>query len=115
MGGYNYVEFIMEINEAATHDVEDGRMVMASVYSLDGDLLVSNRRMVFAKDTGPEQKVKGLKKGDRLHVLGIPRVDLSLVSWRTSHTADRPDVLRWNLPYEMIVVATYPARRLPTK
>lgn len=107
MVGYNYVEFIMELNEDKQHEVQDGRFVMASVLDLQEDLLVRNRRMVFVKDTEPEKIVRNLKKGDKLHVLGIPRIDLALVSWRAKHAKDRPEVLKWNLPYEIIIVGVY--------
>lgn len=106
MGGYNYVEFKMVLNEAP-QEVEDGRFVMASVLTLDGDLLVRNRRMVFAKGTPPELKVSSLQVGDTLHVLGVPRVDLALVSWRVRNGGTRPEVLSWNLPYEIVIVGVY--------
>src|SRR5439155_11332058 len=53
MARYNYVEFILEIN-SDQKQVADGRMLMARVYDLGGDLLVHNRRMVFANGTPPE-------------------------------------------------------------
>jgi hypothetical protein len=51
-----------------------------------------------------EPKNRNLKKGDRLPVLGTPRIDLALVSWRAKYAKDRPEVLNWNLPYEIIAV-----------
>ncbi len=107
MGGYNYVEFIMELNEDPSTAWEDGRAVMASVLDLGGELIVRNRRMIFVKDSAPEKAVRKMKKGARLHVLGLPRIDLALVSWRTTHGNERPEVLRWKLPYEMIIAAVY--------
>jgi len=106
MAGYNYVEFIMELS-GDQKEVTDGRFVFASVRDLEGELLVRNRRMVFVRGTEPEKIVKTLKKGDRLHVLGIPRIDLALLSWRAKNYKKRPEVLTWNLPYEIIVVAAY--------
>lgn len=108
MGGYNYVEFILELNEEGTgFEVPGGRFVMAGVRDLDDELLVRNRRMVFVKGTPPELKVRSLNKGDKMHVLGIPRIDLALVSWRVRTAATRPEVLTWTLPYEIIVVGVY--------
>ncbi len=107
MGGYNYVEFILELSQDEQLVVPDGRFVVASVLDLDGELLVRNRRMVFVKGTEPEKAVQGLKKGEQLHVLGIPRIDLSLLSWRIHNYKERPEVLTWNLPYEIIIVAVY--------
>jgi hypothetical protein len=108
MAGFNYVEFILRLNEDEQFVVEDGRMVFASVHDLDGNLLVRNRRMVFVKDSEPEKRVKSLKKGDALHVLGVPRINLALVSWRINNFKKNPGVLNWNLPYEIIVVGVYP-------
>jgi hypothetical protein len=104
MGGFNYVDFIMRTN-GDQREVTDGRFVMAQVFDLDGELLVQNRRMVFVKDSGPEKLLKTLGRGSCLRVLGIPRIDLSLISWRIRNGKARPEVLDWNLPYEMIVVA----------
>jgi hypothetical protein len=110
MAGFNYVEFVLKFN-GEQEAVDDGRMAFAEVQTLSGEPLVRNRRMVFVKGTDPETKVKGLAKGDRVHVLGIPRIDLALVSFRTHHADDASfkgkDILNWNLPYEIIVVAVY--------
>lgn len=106
--GFNYVEFIIELNENPTFKTLDGGiMVMAAVQDLDGELLVRNRRMVFAPDTAPLKAVLGKTKCGRLHVLGIPRINLSLISWRTRNRTTRPEAMRWNLPYEMIIAAVY--------
>jgi hypothetical protein len=106
MAGFNYVEFAIQLNEDPTHAVDDGLTVRAAVLNLDGELLVRERRMVFAAGTQPFEKVKDLHKGDTLHVVGVPRIDLSLVSFRTSHK-DRPGILDWSLPYEMVIVAAF--------
>lgn len=106
MGGYNYVEFIMELN-GEPYNVADGKFVMASVLDLDEELIVRNRRMVFIKGTEAENALKGLKAGDRLYVLGMPRINLAIISWRTRNAAERPEVLTWNLPYEVIIVGVY--------
>ena len=106
MGGFNYVEFVMEINDTPKN-VEDGEFVFASVFDLNGELLVKHRRMVFVKGTPPEQVLKRSTTGQRLHVLGVPRIDLAVVSWRVQHRTDRPEALSWGLPYEIVIVATY--------
>jgi hypothetical protein len=108
MGGFNYVEFMLELN-GEPQPLEDGSTaVMCKVRDLEGELLVRNRRMIFAKDTEPEKKVKALSPGKRLHVLGLPRISLELVHWRVEHAKERPEVLKWRLPYEIIVAAVYP-------
>ena len=88
-------------------DPGGGVSVMASVHDLAGEFLVRNRRMVFVARTPPELKVKDLHKGDRLHVLGIPRIDLALGSWRIKNAKTRPEVRTWNLPYEIISVGAF--------
>ena len=113
MVGFNYVEFIMEVLDEQPHvQPPDGRFVFASVHALNGELLVHKRRMVFVEGTPPARAVAGLKAGDRLHVLGIPRISLKLISWRIEHFKDDEfkdlDMLNWDLPYEMIIVAVYP-------
>lgn len=104
--GYNYVEFQMRLNEKP-FPVDDGSFAFAQVRDWDGELIHRKRRMVFVKDTPPELAVRDKKSGDCLRVLGMPRLDLALVSWRTRNAKTNPDVLTWNLPYEMIVVGTY--------
>jgi len=108
MAGYNYVEFVLEAN-GPPKEVEDGYFVMAKVRESDesDEIIARNRRVVFVKGTPPGDRAKGLKKGDRLHVLGVPRIDLALVAWRSAHAAQDPEVLRWSLPYEIAVVGVY--------
>jgi len=106
MGGFNYVEFQIELNQDP-FTINDSVMVMAQVQDLDGELLVRNRRMVFVKGTSPAQEVLKLHKGKTLHVLGIPRINLALVSWRTHHAKTKPEILRWQLPYEIVIVGVY--------
>ena len=108
MAGFNYVKFAITLNEdPGQFSSGDGTRVMATVSTLDDELLVRNRRMIFVKDTPPEKAVLELHKGDSLTVLGIPRIDLALVAFRRDHAADQPQVLDWNLPYEMIVVGVF--------
>jgi hypothetical protein len=107
MAGFNYVEFVMEIN-SESRDTGDGRMVFAKVLDLEGELLVHNRRMVMVKDSEIEKQTRGKPLGTRVHVLGLPRIDLSLVAWRVQAAAGgRNEVLTWTLPYEIIVVGFY--------
>jgi hypothetical protein len=106
-GQINDVEFLMEIGEEEQHVVEDGRFVNAAVLDLKGNRLVQKVRTVFVKDTSPEKMVKNLRRGDRLHVFGLPRFDLSIVDWRVKHFKDAPEILNLNLPYEIVVVGVY--------
>jgi hypothetical protein len=102
---YNYAEFAIELTGAPV-EVEDGFFVLATVLDSEGNTMVSNpRRMVFAKETAPAQKIKSSKKGDRLRVLGIPRVNLERISFLTRSATGAEH--RINLPYEMIIVAVF--------
>ena len=107
MAGFNYVEFKMQLLTSEQFPVQDGTMAFASVLDEDGEILVRKRRMVFIKGSAPELKLKTLKKGDTMHVLGIPRISLALVSWRLANARKKPETLTWNLPYEMIIVGVY--------
>ncbi len=106
-GQHNDVEFVMEVGDDGQRVVEDGRFVNAAVLDLKGRRIVPKVRMVFVKDTPPETRVRTLARGVRLHVFGLPRIDLSAVAWRARHSGDRPELLNLNLPYEIIVVGVY--------
>lgn len=110
MAGYNFVKFQMRLREAPKATAtDDGYFVMSKVETLDGELLIHKRRMVFLKDTPPAGRVSALRRGDCLVVLGMPRISLALVQWRTANAKNTKyqDVLSWNLPYEMIIVGAY--------
>jgi len=108
MAGYNIVEFILEVN-GPQKQVQDGTMVLCRVLDTEGEILVRNRRMVFVGGTEPEKRLKNLGADQkRLHVLGIPRIDLALVQWRLDNRDDQREPLTWNLPYEMIIAAVLP-------
>jgi len=105
--GLNYVEFWLRVDEDQQFKTVDGRMVRGSALDANGNEVATNRRMVFVKDSVPEKAVRALKRGNTMHVLGIPRVDLAIVSWRVHNADSRPEALGWNLPYEIIVVGKY--------
>ena len=109
--GYNYVKFRLRLLENPTHDLDDGLTVFADVKEVDGETLVRKRRMVFVADTTPERSVRKMKEGQCMLVLGMPRLNLSLVSFRASEGKKDSDVLTWNLPYEMVIVADYKDNR----
>src|ERR1700674_1724355 len=107
MAGYNYVEFVVRLNEEPTHLLADGLSLKAAILDTGGDLLVNERRMVVAAGTAPYARIKTMHKGEALHVVGIPRIDLSLVSWRVANSPRVAGVLDWSLPYEMVLVAVF--------
>jgi hypothetical protein len=104
---YNYTSFFIKL-ATKPKDVGDGYIVSAEIFATkdfdEPPLVVGRRRMVFAKDSPPANKVKGLKKGDTLHVLGIPRVNLNevLLAADNLNTNEADEI---PLPYEMIIVA----------
>jgi len=101
-GKYNYAEFVIEL-AGAVQEVDDGLFVLANVFdAADDEVAVTKdaRRMVFVKGTSPACEVAKLSTGGRLHVLGIPRVNLSEVAVMAT---EEPVATR--LPYEMIIVA----------
>lgn len=106
-GLYNDVEFIMEVADDRQHVVRDGRFVIGAARDLDGGLLVERLRMVFAKGTPPERAVRLLKRGDRLHVYGIPRLDAAEISRRVRDSGTNPALLTGTLPYEIVILAVY--------
>jgi hypothetical protein len=104
---YNYADFKLRVEDEEQFVTIDGRIVRCTALDLKGNEVARNRRMIFVLNTSPEKAVRGLKKGDELHVLGIPRIDLAIVSYRTRVADTHPEVLTWNLPYEIIVVGVY--------
>ena len=105
-GLYNDVEFIMEISGPQSK-VSDGRFVPAAAFNLDGKLMVDHLRLVFAEGTPPEIAVRRLKKGDRLHVYGIPRIDFSEVWRRIQEPPKRDKDDEEPLPYEIEILGVY--------
>jgi hypothetical protein len=104
---YNDADFFMELGDDPQQVVSDGRFVYANVLSRRGVRLAERIRMVFVKDTAPEEIVKGLGRGDRLHVFGIPRIDLSAVASRAELARQDPRILEGTLPYEIIVIGVF--------
>jgi hypothetical protein len=106
-GLYNDVEFLMEIADERQIEVPGGRFVIASAMDMKGNLLVKRLRMVFASGTPPEKAVRLLKRGDRLHVYGLPRMDFAEVSRRVRGSRTDPSLLAKPLPYEIIIQGVF--------
>jgi hypothetical protein len=92
---------------AAGRAIALGWLLPAKMFDLHGELLVQSCRMVFVKDTSPAQKVNGLVAGKRLHVLGMPRMNLAEIDLRVRNSAKDPQALSGYLPYEMVIVGMY--------
>jgi hypothetical protein len=104
---YNYTEFFIKL-AGKPKPVEDGFIAAAQVSgtkNFSEPLLVPGTlRMIFAEDTPPAKAVKNLTKGAKLHVIGVPRVNLHDVFDRASVLAIGEKSVG-PLPYEMIIVA----------
>ena len=110
--GFNYVDFWIQLKDTSMFIVPDGLFVFCSIFNSDfnpeeGDeekLIHHKLRVAFVKGTDVYEKVKRMHKGDFLHISGIPRINLNLIAWRAANAKTRPEVLQWNLPFEMIAV-----------
>jgi hypothetical protein len=108
MAGYNYVEFVaLPLPDETPDTFSDGSGVFAAVHDLNGGLLVHKRRMIFVKNSPEEQALNSLKPGEGMHVLGVPRISLKLLSYRIEHHSENEQMLDWGLPYEMVIVGYY--------
>ncbi len=106
--GYNYVKFELQLTEAPIQ-AHDGYFAYGSLLDLGGEMQARRVRTVFVSGTEAANVVAKMNKGDCRVVLGIPRIDLALVSWRVQQAEKygNKDPLSWTLPYEMVVVGVY--------
>ena len=114
MIGYNYVEFLMQLqpDSSTLAHPDDGTFVYARIRSDAGDVVANKVRVGFVKGSLPYSAEQTMAVGQCLKILGIPRLDLALVSWRLrqaqgqnpNQTNPDPSVLTWSMPYEMIAV-----------
>ncbi|MEP6818165.1 MAG: hypothetical protein ABJA18_01440 [bacterium] len=107
--GFNYTDFEMRLT-GKPKDVGDGFIVLANVFNpgapANADPLTEQpRRMIFVKGSPPADKIATMTKGDKLHVLGIPRVNLNEVFAVASGLQGHDEYSEGGLPYEMIIVA----------
>ena len=105
---YNDVHFLMEITGTRQEIVEGGRFVTASALDTEGNLLVEGLRMVFIKGSAPERAVSRLRRGDRLHVYGLPRVNFAEVSRRMQVVGESRAFVEGPLPYEIVILGVFP-------
>jgi hypothetical protein len=108
---FNDVEFLLEAGGDPPQIADDGSFVNAAVLNLAGNRLVESVRMVVLKGSPCERALGELRRGQRLRVFGLPRIDLSAVAWRAQHSKDDPTLLELTLPYEIILVGVYKDRR----
>jgi hypothetical protein len=108
--GYNYVTFDLEpVGEIKP--LNDGLFVLARVYD-DSDpeepLTESPRRMVFVNGSKAAELLKQ-NFGQKLKVLGIPRVDLDQVAEIAKALKPGEEAVSVCLPYEIVVLAVFPS------
>jgi hypothetical protein len=107
--GFNYVEFKMKLT-GKPKEVSDGFIVLANVFKADSSdeeqpLTEQPRRMIFVKGSPPGDAIATMSKGDELHVLGIPRVNLNEVLAIADGLPGHDEYAFGGLPYEIIIVA----------
>jgi hypothetical protein len=109
----NYISFMMKLlpgdhgfqrPDGSWTQPEDGKFVFAKIFDGENELLAHKRRIAFVKDSEPFQKLQSLQPNECLNVLGITRINLELISWRIKNAKKKPEVLGWNIPYELVAV-----------
>jgi hypothetical protein len=63
--------------------------------------------MVVVNGSKAAETLKDAKKGDSFVVLGIPRINLSLVQFRANNLKAHPELADWDLPYEMVILGVF--------
>ena len=106
---FNYVEFQMKLT-GNPKAVDDGFIVLANVFNANASdeedpLTEQPRRMIFVKGSPPGDIIVTMSKGDTLHVLGIPRVNLNEVLAIADGLPGHDEYAFGGLPYEIIIVA----------
>ncbi len=102
---YNYVEFRIELATAPT-PVQDGFVVLARVLNANEEEVADGlRRMIFVQGTRAANAIQNASAGDRLRVLGIPRISLNKVLTLVENNGTKR--FDAQLPYEMIIVGVF--------
>lgn len=112
--GNNYVRFRAELDEDPKPTSSgDGFFAQATLIDSSGDPLLDTPvhvRLAFASGTPPADRIASgankLKKGSRVTLLGIPRLNLKVLFDDPRINKLLPYVIP--LPYEMIVVGIFP-------
>jgi hypothetical protein len=108
--GYNYAAFNVSL-AGAPRRIEDGdaTFVLGNILNKAGSPVTSApRRLVIVDDTAAaETFAKGHhKKGDKMKILGIPRVNLDILSAKAAESLGQTVTVKG--AYEMIVVGVFP-------
>jgi len=107
--GYNYIDLWIRIDSLP--EIEDGAYAYCRTFDADFDpgnddvdakMVTQKTRIVLVKDSEAYTEAMDKGVGGFMHLLGTPRINLSLVSWRVSVSNERPEVLKWKFPFEII-------------
>ena len=103
-GEFNYTQFEFTINGKPMKLTDGGFAVLADVSGEGDETIASGIRMIFLPNTPPLKQLldQNLGAGDKLEVIGIPRVNLNAIS--KSVQANGGKAITGKLPYEMIIV-----------
>jgi hypothetical protein len=102
---FNYVEFWIELTQEPKR-VSDGYIALAAVQDRDGtEVSEGERRMIFVDGTPAAKVVSKLSTSDRLHVMGIPRINLNALEFLAQEHGKAQ--FKAKLPYEMIIVGVF--------
>ena len=102
---FNYVEFWIELTQDPKK-VSDGYIVLAEVQDNDGtEVSEVERRMIFVDGTPAAKAVSKLSTSDRLHVMGVPRINLNAIEFLAQEHGNAQ--FKAELPYEMIIVGVF--------
>lgn len=102
---YNYTDLFIELT-AKPKKYDDCYIGLAHIYDAfeGGRRLTSKpRRMIFVNESPPAERLSEFRKGTRLRVLGIPRINLDIVSGVAKTSKGKNQSIA--LPYEIIVAA----------
>ena len=107
--GQNYIDMWIRID--SLWEVDDGAFAFCTVLDSDFDpdndniadkKVSSKTRVAFVKNSESFNDVIQKNPGDFMHILGTPRISLAILSWREWVSDDRPEVLTWRMPFEII-------------
>jgi hypothetical protein len=99
--GYNYVDFVLELT-AKPVDLEDGKSVVATIRDKEGGEIATGKQMIFVHGSEPEQRLSSAKIGDRISVIGMPRLSLARVEANVKSGSSS-----CAQSYEMVIVGVY--------
>lgn len=102
--GFNYAEFWLKPVNEGLREVEDGRFMLCDIYDENGVIIAYSVRVGFPKGSEVENAVMNLNKVEKLHVMGLPRLNLHDVAKNIQGNNGEPT--EQPLPYEMIAIAT---------